>query len=181
MPDILTTEERRAIDRAIAEGRVRRIPEGHMATAIHYEWRKVDRQPSQLVQVAGPSIALRKVKRQQFGRNVKPAMKTRRDRVRAMVLQGLTQEAIAEELGVSTNTVKVDVSELRKAEMLPPPPPRTWRRAEAAKKRQEKVLELLQQGMSQRQIAKHLGCARQCVVEDCAALRTEGRIKEKAA
>lgn len=182
MPDIITPSERAAIDRAIAAGVTKHIPTGQMATAVEYIL-----DGSHLVHADGGSNHWRNQKATRYGERAKPPVVTqRRDRVCAMMLQGIKQVDIAAELGISARQVKKHVAVLREAGRLPPCDRARLARdmAEAkmkrADERRQKVLVMWQAGQTWQSIADALGVNFACVKRDILLLRRAGHRKEAA-
>jgi DNA-binding NarL/FixJ family response regulator len=182
MPDILTPSERAAIADAIAAGKINRIPAGVSATAVDYVW-----DGRSLVQVDGKSMHWRHRRKNPIGRQArKPEASERRDRVCAMSLQGIRQEDIAAELGISSRQVKAHVAILREAGRLPPCDRAALAR-ETARARREKTEERRQQvrvlwqaGETWQAIADTLGINFTCVKRDILMLRRAGHKRDAA-
>jgi DNA-binding NarL/FixJ family response regulator len=149
MPDIITPTERAAINRFLAAGAVTRVPMGQMATAVEYVW-----DGSKIVQADGLSQSWRR-NRLKFGnRAKKPETTERRDRICALSLQGMKQEDIAAEVGISVRQVKKHVSVLREAGRLPPPDRGKPRRNP---ERKDQIRQMREAGVMQKDIAAALG------------------------
>lgn len=171
MPDIITKAERAAIDAAIAAGRVTKCQQGAMATAVQYVWEEGKGRTAGLYQADGGNEGWRARKQIQFGRRSKSEGQERRKRVKAMMLEGMTQATIARELSVSDKTVKNDINILRDAGELPPARHRSWRKIEAAEERRAKVLEMKRAGMKNAEIAAAFGVSVGTIKSDWAELR----------
>jgi DNA-binding NarL/FixJ family response regulator len=150
MPDIITQTERAAINRFLAAGVVTRVPMGQMATAVEYVW-----DGSKIIEASGNSLSWRNQPRIQFGRRgQKPETTQRRDRICALSLQGMKQEDIAAEVGISVRQVKEHMSALRKNGRLPPPDRGKPRRNP---ERKDQIRQLREAGVMQKDIAAALG------------------------
>ena len=103
----LTTEERRLIDEAVAEGRVQKIPTGVSGLALQIMW---DQQKGALRYVDEDAAKGRLVTYHKPRKN--PDVAERREKVRRRFLMGMSSVEIAADLGIPANIVTADASRL---------------------------------------------------------------------
>lgn len=90
----ISAEDRAAIDKAIAEGKVQKIPAG--VTAIRFD------EPN----------GWKEQRDRYFGRKPDPTVAVRRERVRAAHAEGKTVKEIVRNVGVSDMVVRMDLIRL---------------------------------------------------------------------
>jgi len=173
MPDEITPEERAAIDAAVAQGRVRRIPRGKSAWEI-----RVNPDTGRLVYVNTETERAEGRARFGFGRrfgSVSATVERRRGRVRALHAEGLTNIEIGARLNVDPRTVSLDLKMLDLPANLTGDRRHTTPEQIAA--RREKVARMLRDGLRQIVIARKLGVSESAISGDVAALRAQGVVE----
>lgn len=118
-PKRIDPEERRMIDQAVAAGKVKKIPMGVRSTGIGsvFEYKYHEGTGKlQAVDVQGKPLTNKEAMRVISGKAGHGPMKStydRRAKVKRMIAKGMTQKAIAKELGVHYKTIAQDVKILK--------------------------------------------------------------------
>lgn len=184
MPDQITPTERALIEKAIAAGRVTRLPPGafseNMGGGVH--WRDQAR-AARTAQARGQRLAATEPKAEERPRRgPTPEVAHRRRRILALADGTRTAPQIAaalkaEGIHVSASLIGVDISQLRKDGHQPKMTeggPGNRRQKNIAAQRRRQVLEMLQAGQHKRQAAAALGVSLATIENDLTALRKAG-------
>ena len=133
--------------------------------------------------VAGDICTLRKEgkiskERRSQGRKKDPKVTERREQVIQLVVsEGKSNQEIAEELGVNKGVIVTDITILRKERKIPKNQER--KKAPEVIKRREQVMELVNEGKNNQEIAEELGIKKETVARDIYILREEGKISKE--
>ena len=101
----------------------------------------------------------------------------RREQVMELANEGKSNQEIAEELGVNKGVIVTDITILRKERKIPKNQER--KKAPEVIKRREQVMELVNEGKNNQEIAEELGIKKETVARDIYILREEGKISKE--
>ena len=182
-------EERRLIDEAIAAGRVQTIPQGKSALAEEYVWQGdrshygvgnlVPKNPLTRAEALAKFKAHHNPPRQK-----NPAVAHRQAEVLRLTEEGYTESEITaalKKVGIncSSTTVKNDRAQLKKKGKLGNlSSGANGVRAKALEDRRQRVLGLIQSGMSNPEVAAELGITHPAVISDRKNLIQRGLLKK---
>lgn len=167
MPDVITTDERRVIDEAIAAGRVWKVPRGTYTEAAPGGWRgaasgRVLVTPDGRTEMIEPDRTQAPTLRRGWPKGKKrgPTENTRDmiERIKALAAEGLHAALIAERLGITSG----NLSRISKTYglTLPKAPKRSFiprGPSEKNRARLDRIRSLARQGLTTPQIAEHMG------------------------
>lgn len=176
MADVLTEDERAAIEAAIAEGRVYRCKPG--ASAFEYV---PSPQTGQLVLVNRLAEEMGRATRNSWGKRMASQQEgaaRRRKRVRALHAEGLTTSAITKKLNAVAATIKADLQAMG---LRGNPPGGAGRQVPEderpdANERQRQIPRLIARGLSKPDMARHLRVTIKTIYRDLEALEQAGAL-----
>lgn len=178
----ISAEERQMIDKAVAAGKVQKIPQGKSALHIEYVWEgdKTHHGVGKLVMkdpLTPEETRARWNGRYSAPRKPVPAITARRAEVLRLTNEGFSAAQIAEALQCSKSKVSNDRKHWQDKGKLPllsgGAPGLSKKDIEA---RRKKVVKLIKAKVPYRKIAEQLGAGKGAIVNDVLVLKSEGRL-----